>query len=107
MGIHRSKHKLITFLNIETFQTKILSSAYKLLMSFLLFLHRTLAFTDVQTEEIFIDVAQHTKSPTLNATQSSCTADHKQHHNLQTNKHLQKQKHTTPPSTSTARSLSY
>jgi hypothetical protein len=46
-------------------------------------------------------------SPNLNTTQSSCTADHKQHHahNLQTNKHLQKQKHTTPPSTSTAGSL--
>jgi hypothetical protein len=61
MGIHPSKHKLITFLNIETFQNKILSSAFKLSMSFLIFLHRTIAFIDVQTEEIFIDTAQHTK----------------------------------------------
>jgi hypothetical protein len=63
MGIHPSKHKLITFLNIETFQNKILSSAFKLSMSFLIFLHRTIAFIDVQTEEIFIDTAQHKVHP--------------------------------------------
>jgi hypothetical protein len=103
MGIHPSKHKLITFLNIETFQNKILSSAYKLSMSFLA---HSPSLTSKQKKSSYLQRTTQS-SPNLNTTQSSCTADHKQNHahNLQPNKQLQKQKHTTPPSTSTAGSF--